>query len=236
MTDGQQSAVFKAEALAGNYKANFILMLNAADEGEKQIKILGDYAAVLMKATFKDGAFTYQYLPQDLFDKVALSVFEDTLKNLLDQYNEVAISERTKLRRGLSEIDNQLESMALRRALGEISQEVYEIGNRELLKRKEGLEKELGYWLHKISNSQSIIPTIIATASDISSLWKKGSLEIKQDIQRLIFPDGIFWDKRICDYRTENENEFFDLMCKYSTTYTKTKETSSCEPVSLCAR
>ena len=83
MTDGQQSAVFKAEALAGNYKANFILMLNAAYEGEKQIKILGDYAAVLMKATFKDGAFTYQYLPQDLFDKVALSVFEDTLKNLL---------------------------------------------------------------------------------------------------------------------------------------------------------
>ena len=176
----------------------------------------------------------YELLKAFNLDPETLAEFSDTLKNLLDQYNEVAISERTKLRRGLSEIDNQLESMALRRALGEISQEVYEIGNRELLKRKEGLEKELGYWLHKISNSQSIIPTIIATASDISSLWKKGSLEIKQDIQRLIFPDGIFWDKRICDYRTENENEFFDLMCKYSTTYTKTKETSSCEPVSLC--
>ena len=57
-------------------------------------------------------------------DPETLAEFSDTLKNLLDQYNEVAISERTKLRRGLSEIDNQLESMALRRALGEISQEV----------------------------------------------------------------------------------------------------------------
>ena len=116
--------------------------------------------------------------------------------------------------------------MALRRALGEISKDVYEIGNRELLKRKEGLETELGYWHQKLSNSNSIIPTIIATASNISSLWKNGSLEIKQDIQKLVFPEGIFWDKQICDYRTENKNEFFDLMHKYSTTYTKTKETS----------
>ena len=83
MTDGQQSAVFKAEALAGDYKAKFILMFSAGQEGETQIKILGDYASVLMRAAFKDGLFTYQYLPPDLFDKVALSVFEDTIKNLL---------------------------------------------------------------------------------------------------------------------------------------------------------
>ncbi|MBQ9309459.1 MAG: recombinase family protein [Bacteroidales bacterium] len=178
----------------------------------------------------------YEMLKGFNMEPETLVEFSDTLKSLLDQYNEVAINERTNLRRQLSEIDNQLQSMALRRALGEISKDVYEIGNRELLKRKEGLETELGYWHQKLSNSNSIIPTIIATASNISSLWKNGSLEIKQDIQKLVFPEGIFWDKQICDYRTENKNEFFDLMHKYSTTYTKTKETSPCELVSLCGR
>lgn len=85
MTDGQENAVFKAEALAGDYKAKFLLMLTAADEGETQIKILGDYAAVLVRASFKDGAFTYQYLPEGFFSKPALAVFEDMLTNLLSE-------------------------------------------------------------------------------------------------------------------------------------------------------
>ena len=85
MMEGQQNAVFKAEALAGNYKAKFLLMLTSSEQEKIQIKILGDYAAVLVRATFKDGVFSYQYLPEGFFSKTALAVFEDTIKNLLQE-------------------------------------------------------------------------------------------------------------------------------------------------------
>ena len=176
----------------------------------------------------------YELLKTFNLDPETMSEFSDTLQKTLDQYNEVSLNERTILRRKLAEIDNQLEKMALRRALGEISQEIYDIGAKELLKRKEEFELELGQWAQKLSNSQEAIPKILATASNISGLWKRGSLEIKQDIQKLVFPEGVFWDRQICDYRTKKENEFFDLIYRYSNTYIKEKEANSSELVSSC--
>ena len=178
----------------------------------------------------------YEMLKAFNMDPEILSCFTDTLQTILNQYKEVSANERTSLRRKITEAENQLAQMALRRALGDISQEVYEIGTREVQKRKDSLELELAEWNGKLSNSETLIPEIIATASNISDLWKNGSLETKQEIQKLVFPEGIFWDKEICGYRTENRNEFFDIMSRYSATYTKEKEANSLELVPSCGR
>lgn len=176
----------------------------------------------------------YELLKTFNLEPEVLAEFTDILQRLLIQYNEISTTERTALKKKITEADNQLEKMAVRRAMGEISQEVYLIGTKEMQKRKESLELELAEWNQKLSNSQEGIATILATASNISSLWKLGSLETKQAIQKLVFPDGILWDKQISDYRTKNENEFFDIMRRYSATYRNEKEADSCETVSLC--
>ena len=166
----------------------------------------------------------------------ALERFRSVVRSMLDSYTQEAVQERTTLKKKLTELDNEMRKMALRRALDEISQDVYEIGVQELQSRKDVLTLELEQWNEKLSNSEGFISKVIATASNISTLWKAGSLETKRKIQKLVFPDGIFWDKTICNYRTENRNSFFDLIDRFSTTCLYTKETSPFELVSLCGR
>ena len=106
----------------------------------------------------------------------------------------------------------------------------------ELQSRKDVLTLEYEKWNEKLSNSEGFISKVIATASNIRDLWKEGSLETKRKIQKLVFPDGIYWDKEISDYRTENRNPFFGLIERFSGACRKTKETSPAELVSLCGR
>lgn len=71
---------------------------------------------------------------------------------------------------------------------------------------------ELDKWQMNLSNQSAKIPVVIATASKIGTLWKKADLETKKKIQNLVFPDGVFWDKKKRNYRTKKRNAMFDLL------------------------
>ena len=165
-----------------------------------------------------------------------LSRFESLLRDSMKFYSEQAQQERTLLKKRMTETENAIQRLKVRLALGEIPSDVYEAGMKELQARKDTYTLEMEQWNEKLSNCSQMTPKIVATASNISSLWKSGSLEIKRRIQNLVFPEGLLWDKGISDYRTPKTSGFFDIMSRFSGTYLKTKETSSCELVSLCGR
>ncbi len=165
-----------------------------------------------------------------------LSQFGSLVRETMQEYTEQAAQERTTIKKHLTETDNAIEKLKVRMALGEIPGDVYEAGMRELQYRKDTYTIELQGWNEKLSNCTNRIAQVIATASNISGLWKQGSLEIKRRIQKLVFPEGLLWDKRICDYRTEKVHGFFEIMSRFSATYKNEKETSPCELVPLCGR
>ena len=154
----------------------------------------------------------------------------------MQEYTEQAAQERTTIKKHLTETDNAIQKLKVRMALGEIPGDVYEAGMRELQSRKDTYTIELQGWNKKLSNCTNRIAQVIATASNISDLWKQGSLEIKRRIQNLVFPEGLLWDKRISDYRTEKVHGFFEIMSLFSATYKNKKETSPFELVPLCGR
>ena len=75
-----------------------------------------------------------------------------------------------------------------------------------------------------LSNSEKDIDKIVATCSDISTLWSDSDCETKQKIQILVFPDGILWDSQNSIYRTPSRNTFFDIINRFSAGYGKEKE------------
>ena len=58
----------------------------------------------------------------------------------------------------------------------------------------------------------------------LGDLWVDGDFESRQELQKLVFPSGIFLDKENCNYRTENENEVFKIMRLFSSNYKKEKQ------------
>lgn len=163
-----------------------------------------------------------------------LSCFEGLVKDKMQAFTELARQERATIKKKLTETENAVHKIKVRWALKEITEDVYKAGMQELQSRIDTYTLELERWSEKLSNCTEMVPIVVATASNISSLWKNGSLEIKRRIQKLVFPEGILWDKSINDYRTPKVCNFFDLIRRFSIDYAMKKGTTSFEVVPSC--
>ena len=165
-----------------------------------------------------------------------LRQFESTLREELQVYQKESLDERKRLKKMLTEADNEIKNMKVRYATGKIDEDIYEVAIREMQNRKDVLTLELEKCNDNLSNLEAQIPVVIATACKLGTLWHDGNLETKRKIQNLVYPNGIYWDKAKRCYRTQNRNKFFDILDRYSISYGKEKGTSSDEDVPLCGR
>ena len=169
-------------------------------------------------------------LPEEM-----LISFTSLIKELFITFSDELVAQRTLLRKNLTAIDNDNKSASVRYAICKIDEESYEIAMKEFNNRKDLVTLELEKCDLKLSNYEKKIPMIIATASDISSLWHKADLDSRRKIQNLVFPEGILWDKQIGNFRTVSRNKFFDLMDRFSVNYGEIKKTTPASAVSLYA-
>ena len=70
-----------------------------------------------------------------------------------------------------------------------------------------------------LSNLASYIEDAIRIACNLSSYWNMSDFETSQKIQKMVFPNGVKWDKENRAYLTEFGNLFFDLMFSVSDNY-----------------
>ncbi len=173
-------------------------------------------------------------LEQYNLTETQLEHFSSRVREIFKAYSDDIINQRTQLKRRLTEIDNDIKNVRIRFASGKIDNESFEIAMQEFNNRKDVVTLEMEKCNLNLSNFEKRIPLIIATSSNISNLWHQADLETKRKIQNLVFPNGIYWDKEIGNYRTISRNKFFDLMDKYSLSYGNKKEAASCDAVSLC--
>lgn len=170
-------------------------------------------------------------LPEEL-----VTSFASLIRGAFHRFTDEQASQQTLLKKKLTEIDNDIKSVRVRYATGKIDEETNETAMKEFNNRRDLVVLELEKCKQNLSNYEKQIPMVIATASNISGLWQNADLESKRRIQNLIFPDGIYWDKQIANYRTFSRNQFFDLMDRFLVRYGKQKEAASSDAVSLCGR
>lgn len=163
-----------------------------------------------------------------------LNDFKVLISKTMDSYSEVSAEEISTLKRHISETNKTIKEIKLRYACGKIDEDAYTVAIQEYSNRKDVLQLELDKWQINLSNQSAKIPVVIATASKIGTLWKQSDLESKKKIQNLVFPDGIFWDKKIRNYRTKKRNAMFELLDRISDTYGNEKGLPLREAVPLC--
>ena len=82
------------------------------------------------------------------------------------------------------------------------------------------------------------IEDAVQIACDLGSYWGTQNFELCQKIQKLVFPNGVKWDKENRRLLTDGGNEFFDLMFSVSDNYKNEiaqKKDKSCDLSSLVA-
>ena len=126
----------------------------------------------------------------------------------------------------------QKEDVTVRFGLDSIPEEVYKTTLRHLTDRLDKIEAELHSIENQNSNRESLVDDILATACHLDTLWLNGDLKTKLLLQKLVFPDGLIFDRASASPRTSRENPAFAAFRRISEAYSneyKTKSEKSCD-------
>ena len=117
------------------------------------------------------------------------------------------------------EVTNKIEKVQVRYGLGEIDKSTYEVTLHTLQGQLGKINEQLARYSQSLSNIERIADHACVIAYKLSSLWDFGDYQMKVDLQNLLFPDGILWDRNIGSYRTEKTNNIFETINTISNSY-----------------
>ena len=109
--------------------------------------------------------------------------------------------------------------MEERFVMGEITKAQFEKFSQKLVAEKEQIEASLGERPKKLSNLEKYVGFSLKICSGMGKMWVLGDYHAKQKLQKLVFPEGVAFDKENNDYRTQKVNSVFSLIKSFSASY-----------------
>jgi site-specific DNA recombinase len=106
----------------------------------------------------------------------------------------------------------KLENAEERFVTGELDQVLYFKYRDKFRENIRQIETELDSSKIQLSNLQKSAEMCLDLALKLPSTWKNANFSRKQRIQNLVFPEGIFYDRKKDDYRTSRINLLFSAI------------------------
>lgn len=108
----------------------------------------------------------------------------------------------------LNEINTHIETLDRKFYINEeITKEKYTKLSFELEEQLVKINKELADCSFLISNLYDKIVKAVELCVKLPEIWVNGSFQVKENLQKLIFPKGLLYDKKIQAFRTETIND-----------------------------
>ncbi len=149
-------------------------------------------------------------------DKYTISVNE-SMNGIIKKYVEHTYcqlhkdsdTEKELLDKQMKEVNIKIEQLEERFIADEIDKEMFgKYGDRFKQERKE-IEQKLKALPSKSSNLEKCIDKAINLSSKLNTVWHLADYSEKQKLQYLVFPNGMTFDKKSMECRTERVNSIF---------------------------
>jgi len=150
--------------------------------------------------------------------------FSIVLKDLFNEWNGTSTNQQKQFKTRITEIDNKINGAKLRLGCGEIDRDIYETVLKEFEPQKKNLEQKLEIAQINLSNYSPYVDYAISMSCKLGSLWQECDMVKREKLQDLVFPEGVFYDKKIGAYRTPQCNTFFHAIKSELSSYKKEKE------------
>ena len=160
-------------------------------------------------------------------------VFKEVLKNTYYEYHQEQDEIRTMALKKKTELEKQQEQVGIRYGLGEISHEIYNTTSNYIGKQINDVEQTLAECQQDYSNLINYIDEAIVFVNNLGTSWRNAQFNERQNLQKLIFPEGIYFDKQSDSYRTIRENEALSIFKRISTSYNADKEKAATDSALL---
>ena len=143
-----------------------------------------------------------------------------TYEYLTQSEQETRITNQQKL----NELQNKLNKIEERFAYGEIDRDIFERIAGKLKEEIRLLSGDSEPHKNKLSNPSEFIDHSLEICSNLSSLWVSGGYDQKVQLQDLLFPGGILFDKQKENYRTEKVNSILELTHSFTQALKRNKK------------
>ena len=154
------------------------------------------------------------HIPTDL-----IPILKMVLVNIFNKRNQGQKELHKTFSKQLTECRNKINSLNIRYGLGEINSEVYNSTIAMLKDNETNIEEELEKSKENLSNLEKFIDKSLLIALKLGDLWKIGDFKLKQKLQNLLFPKGIFYNKEFGISRTLEMNKALVLFNRISIDY-----------------
>ncbi|TCI91536.1 recombinase family protein [Tenacibaculum sp. M341] len=145
-------------------------------------------------------------------EKEELDIIKVQLEEQMSGFFRSKIENETALKANLNVLKKKLENIEERFVIGEIDRPLYDKYSskykNEYFEIEQEIEKTSGY----SSNLKKVIHFVTKTATNVLPLWESSTLENKKLFQKMLFPEGIYYNRELDQVRTTRINSFFSLI------------------------
>ena len=152
------------------------------------------------------------FLNQYAFSSAYAKLFEKQLKLTFTHLNVDNAAKQKELKTTLSKYHTKQETADENLAFGKLPLSVYETVTLKLGSQIKSIEKEIAELDFNLSNSNDYITKSFEILRDFEGLWSSSELEIRREMQNLVFNNHIQYDKENKLYRTPFVNSLFLMM------------------------
>jgi site-specific DNA recombinase len=164
-------------------------------------------SCVNVRAAHLNGLFSRE-LKKFEFDKIHHSELKDSISTLLLKRLESRLQDQSLIEQQIRELKKKNEALEVRFIEAEISKELFDkyslIYNNQLGE----LEAKLKRVNVNSSNLEEVVDRGLEIAENISDFWVSTSFDKKKELQNIVFPEGILYNKKIDAVRTPKINSF----------------------------
>jgi site-specific DNA recombinase len=165
-----------------------------------------------------------EMLNEFTFEEKYLPVFRYQLEATFQKFNEDKSGAIETLEKELSDLNKKIERLEERFINEEINRELYEKYITKFKEEKKEIDTKLNDLEFKSSNLNKEIDTALKIAMNLTDSWSKYNYNTKQALQKIVYPEGIYYDKKNGACRTKRVNEVMKLIASFSSKIKSKKE------------
>ena len=170
----------------------------------KDAAIPVNVSSKLLNGMFVDLLSKYEYNPS--LKKKLEAILTSELKSRLSE----KASDKTLLKKKIAEKHSLLEKAELKYISDQITEDIYNKHAQQIRSEIGELSKGIDSASMSSSNIEKVVQNCLAISQNISQAWILAEYEKKQRLQKMVFPEGIMYNKQNGVVRTSKVNLIFN--------------------------
>jgi DNA invertase Pin-like site-specific DNA recombinase len=151
-------------------------------------------------------------LSQYSFDAKYLDLFKKQLKYTFDYIEHDNVTKKAELLSKISKNETKLKHIEMKYAISELEKDVYYNVTSAIKDDVAILSEELNNITFNLSNYSNYINESLEMVNKIGGLWKNYNVEIKKEIQNVLFSNHVEYNAVTKTYRTPYENSVMTML------------------------